>query len=107
MALYPRAIARDEPLVYWVIDAETNTRLWSALMRAASARRRATLVFDVVEAALPKRLRHEELGDALEFINRVDRSSAKIYTKIATTLIWLAINAAREVMSVAWGRATK
>jgi hypothetical protein len=71
------------------------------------ARLIAERTFSALEAFLPRRIRNEEIGDALEYINAPGRSRSAIYTKTASTVFWVAANAARELMSVAWGRATK
>jgi hypothetical protein len=87
-----------------VLDAKV---VLDELLKQSNARRRAARIFAWVEAALPKRMRNEQLGDALEEINTAGRNSAWIQMKIATTLFWLAINAIGEIMSVPWGRAAK
>jgi transcriptional regulator with XRE-family HTH domain len=66
----------------------------------------ARAVFDLLEAVLPKRLAREELGDALEYIARLPRGGWRVWTKIASTVIWTSVNAIRELASVPWGRRT-
>jgi hypothetical protein len=73
----------------------------------STPQRAATRVFSIVEAGLPTRLRNEEIGDALEYINAFGRSPLAIYTKLLSTLFWLGVNALRELASAALGRATK
>jgi hypothetical protein len=74
---------------------------------SATARTKATLILSCFEIIVAKRLRNEELGDAIEYINKPGRSRGAIYAKAAFTIFWILVNTARELMGVVWGRATK
>ena len=70
--------------------------------------RRAERIFDLVAIAVPRRVRDEEIGDALEDIRRralTGRPVWQIYAKTASTIIWILINSIRELMSAALGKA--
>lgn len=64
--------------------------------------------FRLVDLLVPKRLSNEEIGDAVECINRMLMDPAykpwKIWLKVATTWIWIAVNAVRNVASALTGK---
>lgn len=67
---------------------------------STSTSERARRVLDAVSACVPKRLADEEIGDALELITRMEtegRSKFLCWTKVATTVFWVAVNALREI----------
>lgn len=69
---------------------------------------RAEAIFDFIALLIPKRLRNEELGDASEVIEariRAGHPSWKIYTKVASTIFWIAVNSCRELAGAVLGRA--
>jgi hypothetical protein len=66
-------------------------------------------VFGFIELVLPKRIREEDLGDALEDINRLEREGAsrwRLWLKCGSTIVWVGLNAFREVSSAMWGKKT-
>ena len=76
------------------------------LMGTAPSLYRAHQTFRLLEALVTKRLRAEQLGDALEWINEPGRLPWEIRLKVASTVFWVLVNSAREVCSIPWGRKT-
>lgn len=67
----------------------------------------ANRVFDLVEACVPRRIAHEELGDACELIQRLvaeGRPRWLVRVKIATTVFWVAVHAVGHLMHELRGR---
>jgi len=63
--------------------------------------------FAFAELVAPTRITDEEIGDALEVLERLSRSGApswRLYLKIATTYFWLAVNVVRELSSAITGK---
>ena len=82
----------------------TGTKLWSSAQRGAANfhLRAAQTVFGHLELIIPKRLYQEDLGDALEMIRQLvdqGRPCWQVYTKIVTSVLWVLLNAFREVAS--------
>jgi len=65
--------------------------------KAPASHRAAKTVFGVIEAAVPKRLADEELGDALEYI-AAQPAGWRPWVKIVSTAIWLTANYLRELL---------
>jgi hypothetical protein len=97
------------------VIVDTSIRDWTLevpLKEAAPSRAatRAAAVFAAFELVLPKRLRSEEIGDAVEIVNRIavaptcPHRGLKIAVKVASTIVWLLVNSVREVMSAVWGK---
>ena len=88
----------DSTFVHLLADADRNLKI-----RRASAM--ARLAFDWMEAIFPKRVVSEEVGDALELIDRWRRDQvgkhlyAKIAVKVVSTIIVLSLNSIRFVVS--------
>jgi len=64
-------------------------------------------IFDFVSLLVPRRLANEELGDALEVINREiakRRPRWRIWLKVGTTLFWITINSLRWICGAFRGR---
>lgn len=64
-------------------------------------------IFDFVSLLVPRRLANEELGDALEVINREiakRRPRWRIWLKVGTTLFWITINSLRWISGAFRGR---
>lgn len=64
----------------------------------------ALRIFAVVEAFVPARIAREEVGDALEYISQPDCPRWRFWTKVVTTLLWVLVNAFRELTSALLGR---
>ncbi|HEY2030782.1 MAG TPA: hypothetical protein VGH20_16410 [Myxococcales bacterium] len=63
---------------------------------------RVTRGFQMVELLVPKRMRNELIGDALETIDRLVHDGQpiwKIYLKAVSTSFWVMVNAVREIVS--------
>lgn len=73
-------------------------------MRGRTAPRSSPFLFRFAECILPARLTNEQLGDAHEFIYRARCTSWERWLKIASTVFWLFINAARELTSALKGQ---
>jgi transcriptional regulator with XRE-family HTH domain len=71
--------------------------------KAPASHRAATTIFSVIEAALPKRLANEELGDALEYIAAHPRGW-RVWVKIVSTIFWTGLNTVREWRSAFGGK---
>jgi hypothetical protein len=99
-----RAIARNTLLV------EKRERDALALRRRYQTARATTTAIRILtwcEALLPKRLRDEDLGDALEDLARFarqGRSRAQILAKALTTVLVLFVNGVREITAALTGR---
>ena len=68
---------------------------------------RAEGILTLVEAVFSKRVRGEEVGDAVELIHRFKGhrfARALIYMKVATTIFWLFVNSIREFRSSMLGK---
>ncbi|HMJ09992.1 MAG TPA: hypothetical protein VK524_01240 [Polyangiaceae bacterium] len=80
-------------------------RLFSGHSRRAY--RRARGILGLVELLLPKRLREEDLGDALEVMDRLECHGAprwQVVLKVASMVFWLSVKAIREVASSLLGK---
>jgi hypothetical protein len=69
--------------------------------------RLAAKVFDVVSAVVPERIANEELGDALEEMQRrmsCGGATWWVYVKLASTLFWISMNAVREIAAALLGK---
>jgi hypothetical protein len=91
-------------------DPSNVIRYLAERSKTHAVSRRADRVFDWVFAALPKRVTSEEIGDALEEIDRWRRTTdckhvgAKITLKVASTIFFVVLNALRYVVSSARGK---
>jgi hypothetical protein len=59
---------------------------------------RVQCVLGLVEVLVPKRIADEELGDAMEIIDRMieqRRPPSHVYLKVATTIFWVLLHAFR------------
>ncbi len=91
----------------WVEDLrweETQQRNEKAVALEAAAR-----WLGVIELLVPARLRQEEIGDALEVIQRVaadgqPRWPWRVAVKVASTAFWVLVNAVREMAAGLLGR---
>jgi hypothetical protein len=74
----------------------------------AETLRKVESTFSVVELMIPPKLRGEEIGDALEEINRMavrpDFRRWRVWLKVASTCFWVAVNAVRQVSSAILGK---
>jgi hypothetical protein len=88
-------------LVFHVVDSTLNelTKAWQLLTRARS-------YLDVVSVFLPKRIANEDVGDAIEGIEKLGTRyrgrffRALVVTKLISTTFWLFVAAAKELASV-------
>jgi hypothetical protein len=87
------------------ISTVINVKLEVLPAKTPLGHRAATTLFGIVEALLPKRLAHEELGDALEYIAAHPRGW-RVIVKIVSSIFWIGVNAVREWRS-AFGRKTQ
>lgn len=71
------------------------------------ARTVAVRILGGIAAFVPKRLRNEEIGDALEYLAAADCPRWAIYVKLISTLFWVGVNAIREFRSSVGQRTTK
>jgi hypothetical protein len=63
-------------------------------------------VLGLLSLILPRRLRDEDLGDALEDLACLRRSGAprwQLHVKVVSTVFWLSLNAVREISSALQG----
>jgi hypothetical protein len=71
--------------------------------------RAAERYFDLVELFVPSRIGREEIGDAMDVINRLandpNGSRWKVRLKIVSTIFWVIVNAIRHVLFGARGKA--
>jgi hypothetical protein len=66
--------------------------------------------FDLLQLVVPKRIADEEIGDALELIDRLARERRpkwRIYLKAASAVFFVLLNAIREVSSSLLGKKNK
>ena len=111
------ASGKSIPLVYPRVEVEGWTlrlfnREW-VFRRGANDNlavvqpKRALALLDLASLLAPKRVREEEIGDALEDIHRrlsQGQPAWKIYLRVASTLFWVAINSLREITGALLGR---
>lgn len=89
---------------HWIASAITPA-VEQRAGRSARAQRRAAGVFELLDAVVPRRLRVEEIGDALEYVNAPGRTALQIYLKAIATTFWVLLNAFREIRSSVGKRA--
>ncbi len=70
---------------------------------------RATRWLKLAELLVPARLRQEEIGDALEVINRIVAAGEpgwgkRVVTKVISTFFWVLVNAVRELAVGIFGK---
>ena len=87
-----------------VTDSEDQDRPATEERRPPLAPRISNRVFAVVSLLVPKRLAHEELGDAEEYIRRSERRAWEVYVKTVSAVFWVLVNSLGEITSVLWGK---
>lgn len=80
-----------------IIEKARQKKLSHATRQAAGPRslQRATYALDALSTLVPKRISSEEIGDALEAIDRLMKAGRPkwfIYTKVATTYFWVLLH---------------
>lgn len=69
---------------------------------------RAESVFNFIALVVPRRMRSEEIGDALEMIHAMTGDptcpSWRVWLKVASSCFWVVLNALRSVRSVIIGK---
>jgi hypothetical protein len=108
---YPsgRYTLRELVVRSWLAEVEQEEawRLWDLYGIDRTPLTRAERVFDLLAIAVPKRIRGEEVGDALEDIGRRLRARQpnwKIYAQVFFTLFWVLLNSLREIKSAGLGK---
>jgi hypothetical protein len=82
------------------LDIVTALERETAKLRGARSLRAVDTVFTLISAVLPSRICRDEIGDAMEMINRYvqeGRSPWIVRLKVVTTIFWLLVNTVREV----------
>jgi hypothetical protein len=100
VALFVRTTLLDPEEVEMVQRDRTLTR----------AAARVTRVFNFIELLVPRRLADEEIGDAMELIDRLALAGCprwQIYLKAASAVLFVLLNAVREVSSSVLGKKNK
>lgn len=95
-----RALARLAAAASWSSPSEGNVGRLRAI-------RGARTVFSALALILPTRIADEEIGDALELINRLSREGRplwQIYLETVTTVFWVSIDAIRVFSGALLGR---
>ena len=89
------------------VDESLDAAIFEELAeaRAAISVVRARCSLDWLELFFPKRVIDEEVGDALEVIDKIvadpecSKRSLKIFLKVVTTIFWVAVNSVRFARS--------
>jgi transcriptional regulator with XRE-family HTH domain len=99
----PASIGAPGPLaIITTMEAVPDTRLRARTLGLAVA----GSVFRVLEAVLPRRVTHEEFGDATEYLNAPDRRTWEIWLKTTSTIFWVVVHSVLFIaaMVAAWSK---
>jgi hypothetical protein len=80
----------------WIAERRSARLEGRARQSEREASKNIELALDLLSALVPKRIGTEEIGDALEFINRMmakNKPSFLIYLKVITTFWWVILHA--------------